>query len=957
MRASLLLLQNADQQQQQTQLAPPPQHDDNEAVGEPGRPGASPAIPWNDMYQSIVEMSESTFNQSVEKARRLNGLVDAFVRCARRVARVIVDEYTLPPHLKTIAPIDRIDAAPEDETFTSDGIAFTFMHEQNGSEAQDELQRKMGTHDLHGACVPGGRACVRARGASLTVSAARASVGTTAYANVPATSSDLHTHLCCVVDYLGFRLFCLALVPIYDDTRVTFGRVGGALQREARTEALLEAAARDLHLATHDAFVEEGAQGETVAIHAASSVMVHRGEDQRLYVTNLTRAFPVDRNRDGTDPAGVGQLRPEFLRLYAKALSPDAFLVGGTADADGNDDDVAQACRYLRDTVVGEFVKQMDLLALVPVDSAHLTALMHDRGINARYLGAIADTTALPHVREMAVCEMVARTCKAVLQRSWRRRARSARASAGRRPDHPRLHDDDAKLDQALRQAARQQAGAQRDAAVDLFNAVLGHDADFWRRCIAERLARKFAYAISAEESRALHRPLLLAALQHHCGVRLVDAGARRTGPPAPLTRQQVVAIDARCKWPTISSLRCHLFPKKADQYLRDGAFDMAVQALRLRLDVMVGAGDDDLGGSAPQTPTSASSSSLPPAPPPPHRKGGGSTGPVPGAGAADLSQGGGGGGDNDDNGWSASGAEAHRTLNDLCEAYLCQGDVGEARRAAQRALRLSAGADARTCQTYALLVGVYGALGESGRAQQALHLALSMTRHLYGPHHPLLLRLLDEAGTRALQAGDAADAEQRYRAAIDLALTSLGKSHPTTATFYTRVGNVLHLGGHLDKAKDAHEKACLIYEGLYGPASIDVARSCFYLSDILARKGDHQTARYYNQRALKIRQQLLGDEAPDTLDSFHQVAWQAHHREDHDEAIPYFEALLARYKAMPAPTDAALADIRRMTKAVIRLAMRALPMDQVAFLDRVYQVRVVVVVVAVGWRAERHRV
>lgn len=189
-------------------------------------------------------------------------------------------------------------------------------------------------------------------------------------------------------------------------------------------------------------------------------------------------------------------------------------------------------------------------------------------------------------------------------------------------------------------------------------------------------------------------------------------------------------------------------------------------------------------------------------------------------------------------------------------------------------------------------------------------------------------------------------------------ASTALGKSHPTTAQFYSRLGNVYHLGMQLDRAKvyssscqrimcadssvrvvqDAHEKACLIYEGLYGAASLEVARSCFYLSDILTLKGDLNTARYYNQRALKIRLQLLGEEHPLTLDSYHQVpphahtqrhispdvcaskvAWQAHRREDHEEAVPYFEKLLLHFKSIAEPDDEILVDIKKMTKAVIR--------------------------------------
>ncbi len=42
--------------------------------------------------------------------------------------------------------------------------------------------------------------------------------------------------------------------------------------------------------------------------------------------------------------------------------------------------------------------------------------MMHQQGINIQSLGIIANTAKLPHVRELACAEMIARVCKKLLR-------------------------------------------------------------------------------------------------------------------------------------------------------------------------------------------------------------------------------------------------------------------------------------------------------------------------------------------------------------------------------------------------------------------------------------------------------------------------------------------------------------------------------------------------------------
>ena len=57
----------------------------------------------------------------------------------------------------------------------------------------------------------------------------------------------------------------------------------------------------------------------------------------------------------------------------------------------------------------------LDDLQLMPIDSESLTETLHKYGVNVRYLSHIAVLSQVPHVREICVTEMLARTAKNIL--------------------------------------------------------------------------------------------------------------------------------------------------------------------------------------------------------------------------------------------------------------------------------------------------------------------------------------------------------------------------------------------------------------------------------------------------------------------------------------------------------------------------------------------------------------
>lgn len=101
-------------------------------------------------------------------------------------------------------------------------------------------------------------------------------------------------------------------------------------------------------------------------------------------------------------------------------LSPGSFLTPiNSEDQEKDDINTMKASSMLRNEVIPKLVQLLDKLTIVPVDSPTLSSIFHQNGVNMRFLGKLANTCLLPHLKEIAIVEMVARTSKKVLNNHW----------------------------------------------------------------------------------------------------------------------------------------------------------------------------------------------------------------------------------------------------------------------------------------------------------------------------------------------------------------------------------------------------------------------------------------------------------------------------------------------------------------------------------------------------------
>jgi tetratricopeptide (TPR) repeat protein len=103
-----------------------------------------------------------------------------------------------------------------------------------------------------------------------------------------------------------------------------------------------------------------------------------------------------------------------------------------------------------------------------------------------------------------------------------------------------------------------------------------------------------------------------------------------------------------------------------------------------------------------------------------------------------------------------------------------------------------------------------------------------------------------------------------------------------------------LTLVGDFRAARPLSERALKIREQILGPDHPEIAASLNNLGRLLHELGDLAGARPYLERALAIRQQVLGPDHPDTAASLNNLGYLLHDQGDLVGARPYLERALA---------------------------------------------------------------
>jgi len=393
--------------------------------------------------------------------------------------------------------------------------------------------------------------------------------------------AEIHVPAVCQVDYMGFRGLAKLCFPLSSTSRQVYGPATHGATMSFPTYIMpnptLQHSVEKLckrmnlrpqrvpHLELNDkADIDDNTEVVRLTpLETIPNLKIFACEDGRNYIPSTTGILPQDITSSASEAAArlqiaqgtypghlqnanlgvlahrvVGRklLRPELLARFRTSLScpanPNviASIEKWSPSMDGdvrsevarqlkdNAAQLAAASALLHTKIIPELAQELDACNPLPSCGAWLVELMHERGINARYLGKLARASRRPHVVTLCITEMVARACKAILRSAWRRlilqhstlvkvyasdvlAALGVTALGGGEDSLPMENktDEDTSPQEAVGVDVTKAQSIFRQVALTIVNLVLGHGAasdDFWNAPLKRTVEYKFGFKL-----------------------------------------------------------------------------------------------------------------------------------------------------------------------------------------------------------------------------------------------------------------------------------------------------------------------------------------------------------------------------------------------------------------------------------------------------------------------------
>ncbi|EFA86726.1 hypothetical protein PPL_00531 [Heterostelium album PN500] len=341
---------------------------------------------WNSEFQRILEMDDS-----LEKFERLASLEHDFVYAAESYGRIIISEHLLPDELKTIKPVS-VGGIAGGEKYIVQGILFKFAVESDtyGLYGSDENAMKTAAHELNGC---------------------------TSFLNCGI--KGLHVPLMSYIDYRGFRLMALSLLPITKKTLVYGSSDAGQTVYTANTmfNHLFGSAAKVLNLKSHRV---QDSSGDLKTIQGPIDIEGHVGTDGRFYLLDFARLSPPE------PPIHRGAylyrlLRLELVRTFTTPLCSDAFSPMSTISVENHNAEVKEAYDFLMTTIIPKLAITLDVKDSQAIEKMEFSKIFHSEGVNMRQIGQVRQYAQNEMVRRYLMTEALVRCLKSLTRELLRR--------------------------------------------------------------------------------------------------------------------------------------------------------------------------------------------------------------------------------------------------------------------------------------------------------------------------------------------------------------------------------------------------------------------------------------------------------------------------------------------------------------------------------------------------------
>ena len=410
-------------------------------------------LTWNEEFQRLNDDR----TDSAEHWASLAALAHDFFQTSQHYAAIIISEGHLPDFRKTIRQCTTMGGTAGGLKYIAGGVLFKFAH--------DPL---LGARHLYsGGAEPDAEAAAKALGQELKGAAGYYWSGV----------EGLCFPLMAVIDYMGFRVLAVSLLPISKVTLKYGSDSGGRIARalDPQLNSLMKKAGEKLNLAPHVV-----GSSKTV-IHGPGDIEGHCGTDGRYYVLDFGRVYPCEAPGPASAPGSIFYqlLRPELCRQSKAPLCSDAFT--GFCRFDPNSQ---QYCEHVKTATHVLFFKEIPEFAeragevgyeLELIGREHmvrefvrrfsLVVELHRCGINVRHLGRVRFISTSALVRRVVLSECVFRVVKNAVRASMR---------------------------QLLNTLSLPRVSPFQQLLCDTYNLILGASPAFWESEVATRLRRKF---------------------------------------------------------------------------------------------------------------------------------------------------------------------------------------------------------------------------------------------------------------------------------------------------------------------------------------------------------------------------------------------------------------------------------------------------------------------------------
>ncbi|EGR34581.1 hypothetical protein IMG5_006670 [Ichthyophthirius multifiliis] len=132
------------------------------------------------------------------------------------------------------------------------------------------------------------------------------------------------------------------------------------------------------------------------------------------YILKVQNLFPIEVNINNNSLNLWQKIRPEYLIGYEKILNSDCFF--NHFNSENDELELSEASQILRENYLMEFCEKMENLDFLPLDSYQISNVLHENGVNVRFLGEIYKLSKLKFIKELCQVEIVSRICKKILR-------------------------------------------------------------------------------------------------------------------------------------------------------------------------------------------------------------------------------------------------------------------------------------------------------------------------------------------------------------------------------------------------------------------------------------------------------------------------------------------------------------------------------------------------------------